>query len=428
MSMPPDRYSRTAIALHWAIAAGLVFQLALGWRLGDLRQGPEQFWLYQFHKSVGISILVLSLARLAIRLVTPRPAAEGDGIWPRRLAGAVHAGFYGVMIGAPLTGWLLVSTASVRVPTIIFDLLPWPHVPIAGSLEGAARKQVHEAAEEAHEIFAYIGIALFVLHVAGALRHQWLLRQPLLERMLPFATRRSRVLPMLAAVTLLLIGAWALGRSAQPPAEPAPAPTASEAVASAPAAPPSKPAPVEEVPALNATEAVPVSEEPVATPEWSVDSGGKLGFTARWNGQAVEGQFSRWQADIAFDQAALDRSLIKVTIDLASAGTGDSQRDESLKGPEFFDSVTHPAARFVSDRIKSLGGDRYEADGRLTLRGISHRVKLAFTVAIRDGTARVKGGTSIDRTAFGIGTGQWATTDAIAGDVAVDFDFSARRD
>jgi polyisoprenoid-binding protein YceI len=55
-------------------------------------------------------------------------------------------------------------------------------------------------------------------------------------------------------------------------------------------------------------------------------------------------------------------------------------------------------------------------------------VKLAFTLAIRDRTARVKGGTSIDRTAFGIGTGQWATTDAIAGDVAVDFDFSARRD
>lgn len=418
--MHPSRYSRMAIFLHWAIALGLIFQLALGWRFEDEKPGGELFWLYQLHKSVGITILLLSLLRLAIRLMVARPRPEGDSIWAKRLAGAVHAGLYVVMIGGPLTGWLLVSTAKLSVPTMLFGMIPWPHLPFAASLEGAARANLHEIGENAHGLLAWIGVGLFLLHVAGAFRHQWLLRQPLMERMLPFAPRRSRVLPSLAAVVLLMGAAWVVGRSVRAPAV-APAPIAAPAPQE-----PAAPAAVSEEVAAEQNVATAQAEAPVIVRHWTVDPGGRLRFTAQWNNSPVVGSFAGWKADIAFDPAALDRSSIGVTIDLTSAASGDGQRDEALKGTEFFDAPTHPTARYETKSIKALGGDRYRADGTLTLKGVSKPVRLDFTVSIREDRTVVKGHASLDRTLFGVGTGQWAGTGAIAADVAIDFAFTAR--
>jgi cytochrome b561/polyisoprenoid-binding protein YceI len=422
--MHPIRYSRMAIFLHWAIALGLAFQIALGWRFEYEKPGGELFWLYQLHKSVGISILLLSLLRLAIRLMVERPSPEADSIWARRLSGAVHSGLYVVMIGGPLTGWLLVSTAKLRVPTLLFGMVPWPHLPFVAGLEGAARQNLHEIGENAHGIIAWIGIGLFALHVAGALRHQWLLRQPLMERMLPFATRRSRVLPSLVAVTLLIAAAWTVAcvihaPAVKPPLAAVATPVSQPVEQAAPVAVPEAAVAIEE----NVTAA---QIEPIAVRHWTVAPGGRLGFTAQWNNSPVIGSFSSWKADIAFDPAALDRSSIGVTIDLASAVSGDSQRDEALKGSEFFDTPTHPTARYETKSIKALGGDRYRANGTLTLKGVSKPLRLDFTVPIRDRKAIVKGHASLDRTLFGVGTGQWAGTGAIAADVAIDFAFTAR--
>ena len=110
--MTLQRYSRTAIFLHWTIAFALAFQLALGWRLEDIPKGPGLFAAYQLHKSVGITILVLTLARIAIRIMRPRPALMADSVWAERLARAVHWLFYGVLLFGPLTGWIIVSTAE----------------------------------------------------------------------------------------------------------------------------------------------------------------------------------------------------------------------------------------------------------------------------------------------------------------------------
>jgi len=169
-----QRYSRLAIFLHWAIAALLAFQIAVGWALEDL--GARGFALFQWHKSIGISILLLTFARIAIRYWKPRPAPV-EGGWQGALAKAVHAGLYLFMLGAPLTGWALVSTAKVKVPTLIFGIVPLPHLPLPMS--------THELAEGGHGLIAWLGIALFALHVAGALRHHVLMRDGLLWRMMP---------------------------------------------------------------------------------------------------------------------------------------------------------------------------------------------------------------------------------------------------
>ena len=416
--MPTQRYSYTAITLHWLIALLLAFQIALGWAL-EGNNGPELFARYQLHKSIGISILLLSLARLAVRLFTPRPPASDGPAWTRMLAGIVHGLFYLVMILGPVTGWLLVSTARVQVPTLLYGMVPWPHLPVGRAL--------HEPAESIHGAMAWLAIGLFLLHIIGALRHQWLLGKPELQRMIPFA--RGKGVGAAIGALALVGGAFALGQTVYPersrpvvvkaPPMPTAAPVAPQAVPAAPLV-------EDKAPVEDATKEAPVeAKEPLA--DWTVTSGGRLGFTARWNGEAVRGSFGRWRAAIRFSPDVLARSNIRVTVDLASADTGDGQRDDSLKSSDFFNVTAQPSAVFTARDIRHIDGDHYKACGTLALRGVSKPATLRFTLQIEDSKARVAGTARIDRTAFGVGQGEWAATDAIAAGVDVDFSFSATR-
>lgn len=413
--MPAQRYSHSAIALHWLIALLLAFQIALGWAL-EGNNSPELFARYQLHKSVGITILLLSLARLAIRFLTPRPPASEGPAWTRALAATVHALFYLVMILGPVTGWLLVSTAKVQVPTLLFGIVPWPHLPVG--------RIWHEPAEAIHGAMAWLAIGLFLLHIVGALRYQWLLGKPELQRMIPFA--RGKAVGAAIGAIALVAGAMVAGKfvHADKPraaAEKVAAPlAAAPAAASAVEAEPEKPEEAETIEADTEETTQPLAD-------WTVASGGRLGFTARWNGEAVDGRFDRWRAAIRFSPDDLPKSTIRVTVDLASADTGDGQRDDSLKGSDFFDTGAHPNAVFTARDIRHLGGDKYEARGTLELRGTSKPATLRFTLRIDGNHARVAGTARIDRTAFGVGQGEWAATDAIAAGVDIAFSFNAAR-
>lgn len=417
--MPTQRYSYTAITLHWLIALLLAFQIALGWAL-EGNNSPELFARYQLHKSVGITILLLSLARLAVRLFTSRPPVSEGPAWTRWLAGAVHWLFYLVMILGPITGWLLVSTARVQVPTLLYGIIPWPHLPVGRSL--------HEPAENIHGAMAWLAIGLFLLHIAGALRHQWLLGKPELQRMIPFA--RGKAAGAAIGALALVAAAFAGGNMIYPSKDRrvVKAETAAPA-APAPRAPAASPRPEAQAIATETTESEKAEPEDTGQPlaDWTVASGGRLGFTAHWNGEAVDGAFGRWRAAIRFSPDQLAKSTIRVTVDLASADTGDGQRDDSLKGSDFFNISAHPNAVFTARDIRHRGGDRYEARGTLDLRGISKPATVRFTLRIDGDRARVAGTARIDRTAFGVGQGEWAATDAIAAGVDVDFSFSATR-
>ena len=111
----------------------------------------------------------------------------------------------------------------------------------------------------------------------------------------------------------------------------------------------------------------------------------------------------------------------------SESDTGDSQRDDSLKGSDFFDTAAHPSAIFTARDIRHLSADRYEARGSLDLRGIRKPVTLRFTLGIEGDRARVNGTARIDRTAFGVGQGEWVATDAIAAGVDLAFSFTATR-
>lgn len=412
------RYGAVAIGLHWLTAAAILFQLGLAWRM-DEGKTPEGFALIQLHKSVGITILALSLARLAWRFANPPPPLPaGLAPWERLVSRIVHASFYVILIGMPLTGWIMVSTSRIEIPTLLYGVVPWPHVPGLADLPAAAKHAWNAAAEQGHHLLGWGLYLLLALHVGGALKHQLLDRdQPVLARMAPGAVSRRRLEPRLLLVLVGAVGAMAAAYMIQPKVRLAPPPPPAPAPVEA-AAPVEAPAPVVTAP--------PIAAKPEPAP-WTVSPGSTLNFTTKWDGQEIGGRFDRWRADILFDPDALDRSRVRVEVDVASANVGEPQIAEALPGADWLDAGEHPKAVFTATRFEKTGEGRFVAHGKLSLRGVSQPLSLPFRLRIEGDRARVSGVTSLDRTAFGVGQGEWKSTDQIPAQVAVKIDLTARR-
>ena len=184
------RYSLVSILLHWTIAALILAQIPLGFRMSDLPFGEAKFELFQLHKSVGITILALSLVRLSWRLTHPAPPLpEHMARWEKLFARATHVGFYFVMIATPLGGWVLVSASEFNVPTMIWGAIPLPHLPGFESMDADGKRAVYERVAAGHAALAWTTLGLLALHVAGALKHHLLDRDAVLWRMLPLVPR-----------------------------------------------------------------------------------------------------------------------------------------------------------------------------------------------------------------------------------------------
>ncbi|MDB5475463.1 MAG: YceI/cytochrome b561 periplasmic protein, partial [Phenylobacterium sp.] len=210
------RYSTAAIVLHWLIAAAIVLQVTLSYRMGG-PYTPTSFAVTQLHKSIGITILLLSLARLGWRLLNPAPPLPSDlPRWEVRLASLVHAGFYVIMIGMPLTGWIMVSASRIELPTLLYGAIPWPDLPIA-HLAPAAKKAWHSFGQNAHGLGGDLIYVLLALHVAGALKHQ-LFRpdEPILARMAPGAVPGRWFEPRLLVILAGFLGVVAFGQWVTP--------------------------------------------------------------------------------------------------------------------------------------------------------------------------------------------------------------------
>ncbi|KAI6244262.1 cytochrome b [Aphelenchoides fujianensis] len=432
MAANRTRYTTVAIVLHWLIAAAIIFQVIVGWRMGDGPKGsPTTFALFQLHKSIGFTILLLSLARLAWRLVNPAPLAPaGQPKWERLAAKAVHVGFYVIMIGLPLTGWILVSTSRVVVPTLWWGVIPWPHLPGLPELAAGPKHAWHEVGEIGHGVLVKLTYLLLALHLGAVAKHQVLDKDEVFPNMAPGARpglKEPRLWLAAAGFAAVVAAGYLFTptvKVAQPVAPPAPV----EAVPAEPAAPApvAEPAPAAAAApeAAEAAAATPALKDPVA---WAVQKGSSLTFSATWSGNAIEGRFNRWTADILFSPEALDRSKLTVGVDMASAVTGDAQRDESLPSGDFFDTAEHPKATFTASKFRKTGEGKYVADGTLDLRGVKKPLSLPFTLKIDGDTATARGVTTLDRTVFGVGQGEWASTDQIAAGVKVSFSLTAKR-
>ena len=191
MTRSLTRYSTVAIVLHWLIALLILANIVLAWTFQNIPKGLLEFKLIQLHKSFGITVLLLSVLRLAWRLMNPPPPEPPMPTWQRWAAATVHWGFYVIMIGMPLSGWAMVSTSSLNLPTMLYGVIPWPHIALLHDLPLASRKLWGAWMGNTHATLAWIAYGLIALHVAAALKHQFFDRDNLIYRMAPFLGRGS---------------------------------------------------------------------------------------------------------------------------------------------------------------------------------------------------------------------------------------------
>jgi cytochrome b561 len=185
------RYGMVAILLHWLIAGVIFLQLWIGFWMEDLAKGSfDRFQALQWHKSVGLTILILSVVRLLWRLMHPAPPPSVF-LKPleQRLARATHFALYFLIIAVPLAGWATVSASPLGLPITLYGVIDWPHIPM---LAGAAdQKALEHFLEEIHETLVFSLVGLFLLHILAALRHQYLLKDNMLARMVPWLGRQA---------------------------------------------------------------------------------------------------------------------------------------------------------------------------------------------------------------------------------------------
>ncbi|MEM6495169.1 MAG: cytochrome b [Pseudomonadota bacterium] len=188
-----DQYTAVAIALHWLIAISILGLLITGTWMVDAIKVPDTqalaFETYQFHKSLGLTVLVLTVVRLGWRLINrPPPLPEHMTRRARIGAHVAHCAFYILMIGMPLSGWAMVSASPFGLPTIVFGWFEWPHIQFLAQSDN--KIAIEARLKLAHLYAGYTFIALIVLHVAAALKHQFVDRDQLLKRMLPIRLGR----------------------------------------------------------------------------------------------------------------------------------------------------------------------------------------------------------------------------------------------
>lgn len=224
-------------------------------------------------------------------------------------------------------------------------------------------KPLYDTLHETHEILFGVLVLLAIVHVLAALKHHFILKNDVLRRMLP------------------ALGALALACAL--------------AGASAPAQ---------------------------ATSWRSNAAAGTLQFEFDQAGAHSKGRFGKF--DVQLDLGSPGN--LDVGIGIASLDTQDGERDGLLRGADLFDAARFPGARFVSTKVLRRGGDRYEAIGKLTIRDVTRPLTVPFEVhmLMENGrqTARMRGAITIRRLDFGVGQGDWKSTEAVGNDVRVSFD------
>ena len=187
---------------------------------------------------------------------------------------------------------------------------------------------------------------------------------------------------------------------------------------------------------------------------WTIDPGkSSLGFSVAQVGAIVSGRFPAWTGEIVLDPAALAAARIDIRIAMPpvttnnrdvdslmklgpfiSESTNNRDVDSLMKGPNFLDVLKFPEARFVASSVVARGGERYEAQGKLTIRDVTRDAVLPFTLTIADDPARpgrlgatARGRLILKRLDFGVGQNEWAGTGQVANEVTVDLNVVAGR-
>lgn len=404
-------YTAVAIVLHWAIAAAIVGNFLLGLWMHEAIDAAatraHAVAVFQLHKSIGLSVLALTLLRLLWRLTHRAPAlpVTMPG-WEKVAAHLTHGLMYVLMLAIPLSGWLYVSTqwrndAALQVPTIWFGLFQVPHLFDLQDAAVTLRSAYADTFLDSHEFLAWSMVVLLVLHVGAALKHRFVDHDEVPGHMIPLlasaeqrrsaSTAHKLVLRagLLATAIALGFGLWAALR----PPQPASAQASSAASAAA-------------------------DKVAIATTEggWElVPAQSFIRFSGDNAGTPFSGTFNRWQADLAIDLDQPVQSRVHATIWTASATDGIKMHEEALPTTEWFDVAEYPTASYAVIRVIPNEDGTYLLEGELTIKDHSHPVG-PLQLRIENGTATISGKVAIEREAFDLGmesdpNGEWVSNE-----------------
>jgi len=403
------RYSGGAIIFHWVIALLIMANLPIGWVMGSKYIDKELgFALFQLHKTLGLSVLLLTAGRLIWRVMNPPPPfPETMKLWERTLSHIVHLAFYGIMVALPLLGWMMVSASPTGIPTFLFGLIDWPHIGPLAQLALAEKESAYALFGAGHELLALLTVALLVLHVGGALKHQLVDRQPSLARIIsgrlspPATPARGKPLALGAVVGLFML-VMVIGFVGAPSSSRGGSDAAS----------------------LDAD--VPTTK--IAVGDWIVDPAvSSITFAGQHADNKFQGRFEQWTASIFFDPDDLAEARVLVNIDTGSAVTGDSYYDSTLQSADWFSTAKHPAATFVSTAFRQTGSDSFEVDGDLAIRGLSRPITFPFTLRTDGGQAQMNAALTINRLDYDIGKAADAKAEWVSNPITITLTVQANK-
>jgi cytochrome b561/polyisoprenoid-binding protein YceI len=390
-----DRYGSVSKTFHWLTALLILSLLPLGLLANELpydtsEQLARKAWLFSLHKTLGVTVFFVALARIAWSITQPKPGLlHPDRKAESIAAETVHWLLYGSLVLVPLSGWVHHAAATGFAP------IWWPlgqNLPLVPKSEAVAATFAG-----AHWVLTKVLGVSVLLHVAGALKHHIIDKDATLRRMwfgsavVPTTSgTHKHVAPIIAALTLwaiALTGGAALG--VYTPHE-----TTRQAEA------------LEDVKS-----------------DWQVQDG-SLTITVTQLGSQVTGTFADWTAAISFDET-VDNGVagtVDVTISIGSLTLG-SVTDQAM-GHDYFNEADFPTARFTADIVPVVDG--YEAQGTLSIRDQSVPVALGFGLSVNDDTASMRGGLTVDRRDFEIGNNM-ADESSVKFAVEIDVDLTAIR-
>lgn len=347
-------YTATAKLLHWLIALLILVQFPLGWVMDDF-SGVQKIQAFNFHKSLGLTVLALMIVRAIWRVSHPAPEAvralpKRDRVLSHSVQGLIYLGVLAIV----LIGWAMISVS--KFPSSFFQIAIIPKLPLLRDLTGDQQKAYHDVFEAIHSVLGYLLLAAIAAHVAGALRHAILLKDGIFSTMMP---RRSGKRSQGLSIALFALGtlAAAAGGAGQ-------------------------------------AHALEWSVKPEAT---------EIAFVATGSGYTTKGTFGRFRIAIEFDPDEPAKASVRVLLDMTSVATGTPDADKALSSAEFFDPARFPTAQFAARGAEPAGNGKYVLKGMLTLKGVTKPVAVPFSIVIKEGTAKATAQAVLNRMDFGVG-------------------------
>ena len=372
-----QRYGDVAVLFHWIIALLIIGLLAIGKYMTGLENNdPARFFLTQWHKSFGITLLVLSLLRLLWRW-THRPPPEPGTMptWQIFVANVVHWVLYALLFIMPVTGWLMVSVSPLNIDTVLFDVVTLPHLPFFESYPD--KEHLEHTFHHYHHLAGNVLIVLLLAHIGAALKHHFIDKDSVLVRILPDWQSRSLKVKFagLIAVVLGFVAALTLYASNG-----------------------------------NQTALLAAGDSEVS-------------FIADVTGAQTPGIFAISTVEAVIDENNPANSTITARVQTASVSSENSQVEGSLPDTEWFDVENYPEAVFQSTAFRATDDGNLLVDGDLTMKSTTKSVSFPILIISEEGGKVARGQFVVDRREFDIGMNSNPDDDYLGFDVTIQFRF-----